>query len=45
MLNKKYFRKVREELLSYAEKRRDVIKVAGDAQHLAKKDIFELQRD
>ncbi len=45
MLNKKYFRKVREELLSYAEKRRDVIKVAGDAQHLAKKAIFALQRD
>ncbi len=45
MLNKKYFREIREELLSYAEKRRDLIKSAGDAQHLAKKCIFALQRD
>lgn len=45
MLNKKYFGKVREELLSYSEKRRDLIKTAGDAQHLAKKTIFALQRD
>jgi predicted translin family RNA/ssDNA-binding protein len=45
MLNKKYFAKVRQNLLSYAEKRRVVIKEAGDAQHLAKKAIFSLQRD
>ena len=45
MLNAKYFKKIREELLSYSEKRRDLIKTAGDAQHLAKKCIFALQRD
>lgn len=45
MLNKKYFKKIREELLSYAEKRRDLIKTSGDAQYLAKKSIFALQRD
>lgn len=45
MLNSKYFKEVREELLSYAEKRREVIKTAGDAQHLAKKAIFAFQRD
>jgi predicted translin family RNA/ssDNA-binding protein len=45
MLDTRYFKKVREELLSYAEKRRDLIKSAGDAQHLAKKSIFALQRD
>ncbi len=44
MLNRKYFKEIREELLSYAEKRRDLIKSAGDAQHLAKKSIFALQR-
>lgn len=31
--------------MSYSEKRRDLIKVSGDAQHLAKKCIFALQRD
>ncbi len=45
MLNKKYFQAVRQDLLSYAQKRREVIKVAGDAQQLAKKAIFALQRD
>jgi predicted translin family RNA/ssDNA-binding protein len=45
MVNKKYFQKVRQDLLSYAEKRREVIKTAGDAQHLAKKAIFSYQRD
>ena len=45
MLNKKYFQGVREDLLAYAEKRREVIKQAGDAQHLAKRAIFALQRD
>lgn len=45
MLDKKYFASVREDLLSYAIKRREVIKVAGDAQQHAKKAIFALQRD
>lgn len=45
MLNKSYFKKVRADLLAYAEKRREVIKKAGDAQHAAKKAIFALQRD
>ncbi len=45
MINKKYFQKVRQDLLSYAEKRREVIKTAGDAQHLSKRAIFALQRD
>lgn len=45
MLDKKYLRIVREDLLGYAAKRRDVIKVTGDAQQLAKKSIFAMQRD
>jgi len=45
MLDKKYFQEVRKELLNYATKRREVIKLAGDAQFLAKKTIFALQRD
>jgi predicted translin family RNA/ssDNA-binding protein len=45
MLNKKYLNSVRTDLLTYAEKRRDVIKNAGDAQHRAKRAIFALQRD
>ncbi len=45
MLNKKYFQKIRQSLLSYSEKRREVIKVSGDAQHLAKRCIFARQRD
>lgn len=45
MIDKKYFQKLRSDLLSYAEKRREVIKVAGDAQHEAKRAIFALQRD
>ena len=45
MLDKKYLGRIREELLSYALKRRDVIKMAGDAQHLSKKAIFAFQRD
>jgi translin len=43
MLDKKYFQAVRQELLNYATKRREVIKFAGDAQFLAKKTIFSLQ--
>lgn len=45
MLNKKYFQTLRTDLLGYAEKRREVIKSAGDAQHHAKRAIFALQRD
>jgi len=45
MLDKKYFQKVREDLLAYSNQRREVIKIAGDAQHLAKKAIFAMQRD
>jgi len=44
-LDKKYFNEVREELLGYAAKRRGVIKETGDAQHMAKKAIFAMQRD
>lgn len=45
MLNKKYFQSIRADLLAYADKRREVIKLAGDAQHLSKRAIFALQRD
>lgn len=45
MLDKKFFQIIRKDLLSYAEKRREVIKECGDAQHLAKRAIFALQRD
>lgn len=45
MLDKKYLGTVREDLLGYSGKRRDVIKVAGDAQQMAKKAIFAMQRD
>jgi predicted translin family RNA/ssDNA-binding protein len=45
MLDKKFFNSVRQDLLAYAEKRREVIKSCGDAQHLAKRAIFALQRD
>ncbi len=45
MLNKQYLTQIRQNLLSYADKRREVIKVSGDAQQHAKKAIFALQRD
>jgi len=45
MLDKKYLNEIRQDLLSYAQKRREVIKAAGDAQHLSKKAIFAFQRD
>lgn len=45
MLDKKYFDLVRQELLDYSAKRRGIIKEAGDAQFLAKKAIFAMQRD
>lgn len=45
MLDKKYFSKIRNQLLAYAVQRREVIKLSGDAQHLAKRAIFARQRD
>lgn len=45
MLDKKYFVSVRNDLLDYASKRREVIKISGDAQQHSKKAIFALQRD
>lgn len=45
MLDKKYLQAVRTDLLSYAQKRREVIKMSGDAQQHSKKAIFALQRD
>ncbi len=45
MLDKKYLDTIRQDLLGYAAKRREVIKAAGDAQHLSKKAIFAMQRD
>lgn len=45
MLDKKYFSEIRAILLNYAEKRREIIKVSGDAQQAAKKAIFALVRD
>jgi predicted translin family RNA/ssDNA-binding protein len=45
MLDTTFFKKIRENLLSYAEKRREVIKACGDVQHRAKRAIFCLQRD
>jgi len=45
MLDKKYIQLLRSDLLSYAQKRREVIKMSGDAQQHAKKAIFALQRE
>lgn len=45
MLDKKYLNEIRQDLLSYAQKRREMIKASGDAQHLSKKAIFAFQRD
>ncbi len=45
MLNKKYLQVLRGQVLGYAVKRREVIKIAGDAQHHAKRAIFGFQRD
>ncbi len=45
MIDKKYLGKIRAEMLSYSRMRRDMIKTAGDAQHLSKKAIFAFQRD
>ncbi len=45
MLNKKLTTRLRRDLTTYALKRRDVIKLSGDALHLAKRAIFAMHRD
>lgn len=45
MLNRSFFKKLKNSLHTYAERRREVIKLAGDAQHRAKRAIFALQRE
>lgn len=45
MINKKYLHLLQRNILAYSQKRRDVIKTAGDALHLSKKTIFALHRD
>ena len=44
-LDKKYFDLVRQELLGYSAKRQEIIKESSQAQFLAKKAIFAMQRD
>lgn len=45
MLQKTYLKKVGKDLLAYSAKRRDVIKMTGDALHLSKRAIFAMHRD
>ncbi|MBT3538759.1 hypothetical protein HOF40_03155 [Candidatus Parcubacteria bacterium] len=45
MLQKTYLKKVGKDLLAYSSKRRDVIKISGDALHLSKRAIFAMHRD
>lgn len=45
MLDKTYMAKMREDMKTYALKRREIIKEAGDALHHAKRTIFALHRD
>ncbi len=45
MLDKKFFAKIRSILLNYSKKRREIIKISGDAQQLSKKSIFASQRN
>lgn len=44
-IDKKYISKIKRDLLSYANKRREIIKLSGDALHAAKKAIFAMHRD
>lgn len=44
MLSKQYIQKIKKEYLDYAEKRREVIKLSGDALHCAKRAIFSMHR-
>lgn len=45
MIDKKYLLSLKKQLHLYANVRRDVIKVSGDALHHAKRAIFALHRD
>ncbi|MFH1286836.1 MAG: hypothetical protein ABII02_03740 [Candidatus Magasanikbacteria bacterium] len=45
MLNKPYTAKLRKHMLGFATKRRDVIKMSGDALHHAKRAIFAMHKD
>lgn len=45
MLDKTFFAKIKQILLDYTEKRREVIKLSGDILHSSKQAIFALQRD
>jgi predicted translin family RNA/ssDNA-binding protein len=44
-LDKQYLKKMHANLHNYASIRREIIKYAGDAQHLAKRAIFEIHAD
>ena len=44
MLSKPYIQKIKKEYLDYAQKRREVIKMSGDALHFAKRVIFAVHR-
>ena len=44
-VDKKYLSTLKKHFLSYAEKRRDVIKMSDDALHQAKRAIFAMHRD
>ena len=44
MLQKTYLQTLKKSLHTYAEKRRDVIKLSGDALHLSKRAIFSMHR-
>lgn len=45
MINKQYFRKIRKKIADISASRREVIVLSAEAQQLAKKSIFALQRD
>jgi len=45
MRNKTYLASIKKRALTYSEKRREVIKEAGDALHLSKRAIFAMHRD
>lgn len=44
MLDHTYISSLKKGMLSYAEKRRDIIKLSGDALHIAKRSIFAMHR-
>ncbi|OIO19463.1 MAG: hypothetical protein CO029_04745 [Candidatus Magasanikbacteria bacterium CG_4_9_14_0_2_um_filter_41_10] len=44
MIKKTYLNALKKSLHTYAEKRRDVIKISGDALHLSKRAIFSMHR-